>query len=172
MSGLSERRHGSDVRPGFRVIGDAAEYTGLAHSAMTAPYRALSAAVTHCDRAFVARANVIVGLERAQARAVAETLALETLRRAAAFRKERRRLWRAERRNATTPAVPRPQKERRLLVELRRAASTTAPAQGSSARAAGCAGEFSDLYADAVIRARDAANAARSFPCNGSATGA
>ncbi|WP_424363103.1 hypothetical protein [Methylocystis parvus] len=167
MRSLSDRcgdaRPKNGARTALSIIG-AEERLELESSALTSPFRALCAAVSHCDRAFVAWAYVAAELEDAPARAAAEELALDALTRAGALRKERRLAWRAERAGmGERMAGGVAEKERLLRAEMRslparQALRPGAPVPGRLAR---YAEELADIYIDRVTKAENAADASR-----------
>lgn len=164
MRSLSAR-HG-DARVGGRapvaltIVGEE-ERLELARSALTSPYRALSAAVMHCDRAFTAWAYIAAELEDTPARAAAEQLAMEALTRADALRKERRRAWRADMQEHKAGSIA--GKERLLRAEMRDLPARQAlrPDRAALARLTRDAEELTDIYIDRVTKARNAADALR-----------
>jgi rubrerythrin len=80
----------------------ASSWDEVAASALLTPYRALSIAVVNEERGFAFYSYVAARAETDAVRAAAERLAQEELRHAALLRRERRRAFRRERRNAPT----------------------------------------------------------------------
>jgi rubrerythrin len=159
VEGWSGRATG--VRPDHALIRwqppetfDEEEARQIASSGLASAYRALSMAVRNEERAFAFWTYVAAQAEAPEIREAAEQMAVEELRHAVLFRRERRRVYREERGAAAGSGAPSPL-ARAISAERRLASLLPTLAEGvaDAARAA----EWRRLAAEADAMAAEVA---------------